>query len=69
MLVCKEIAAQHAQQAAEKEADKAQAVKDKRQDRKHDYLVAFFGSVAAFLLTLLFQHINEVVAFIKDLLH
>lgn len=58
-----------AEHEAEKNADKAQAVKDKRQDRKHDYLVALFGAIVGSLFTLLFEHIGEVVAFIKDFLH
>ena len=67
--VCKEVAAQHAEQKAEKETDKAQAVEDKRQDRKHDYLVAFFSAVTGSLLTLLFEHVSEIITFIKNFLH
>ena len=46
-----------AKREAERESDRVQAVKDKKKDRRHDFLVAAFGAAVA----LLFEHIGDVV--------
>lgn len=63
----KRLSQKRTQQEAQQDDYKAEAVKQKRQDRKHDYLVALFSSVITFLLTLFLQNLNEVVAFFENL--
>ena len=53
----KDLADYKASQDAQRRADIAQAVVDKKQDRRHEYLVAAF-SVA---LTLLIEHFFDVI--------
>lgn len=52
---------ERADQDAEKHAADAQAVKDKKKDRRHDFLVAAFGAA----LTLFLEHIGDVVDLIN----
>ena len=57
-----------AREHAEKEQERAQAAIDKRESRRHDYLVTAFGVVIGALLTLLIEHFCELIALIKELI-
>lgn len=58
----------NARKNAEKKQERAQAAKDKREGRRHDYLVAAFGAVVGSALTLLIEHIGELIAIVKQLI-
>lgn len=50
-------AQQHAQRAAEREADRANAIMDKKKDHRHDFAVAAFGGA----VTLFFEHFGDLI--------
>lgn len=60
---------QDAQNRAKQEKAISQACVEKRKDRRHDYLVATFSAVLGVLFTLLVEHFDEIVAFLKQLVH
>lgn len=54
---------QRAEENAQKRADEAQRVKDKKKSYQHDFAVAAFSSA----FTLALEHIGDIVDFIKRL--
>lgn len=53
-----------AKREEERRADNAKAVKDKKKDYRHDFLVAAFGGA----VTLLFEHRGDIIHFVNVLL-
>ena len=56
-------AQQHAQRDAERKADRANALFDKKQERRHDFAVAAFGGAVA----LFFEHLGDIKDFVQPL--
>lgn len=55
-------------EAEEKECSlAAQAVKEKRKDRRHDYIVAAFSAVVGSMLTLFIEHADNIFHSLGDL--
>lgn len=59
---------QDAQNRAEQEKAISQASKEKRKDRRHDYLVAIISSIVGSLLTLFLEHFDDIVALVVQLI-
>lgn len=56
-----------AYQQAENDRKERQAVIDRRQQRKHDFIVAGFSSVTSVLLTLFVEHFHKVLSFVLSI--
>ena len=54
---------ERARQEAKDRAEHAQAVEDKKKDRRHDFLVAAFGGI----VTLLVEHFGDIMHFLQKL--
>ena len=53
-----------ASQQAENDRKERQAVIDRRQQRKHDFIVAGFSSVTSVFLTLFVEHFHKILSFV-----
>lgn len=56
-----------AYQQAENDRKERQAVIDRQEQRKHDFLVAGFSSVTSVLLTLFVEHFHKVLSFVLSI--
>ena len=56
-----------AYQQAENDRKERQAVIDRRQQRKHDFIVAGFSSVTSVLLTLFVEHFHKVLSLVLSI--
>ena len=56
-----------AYQQAENDRKERQAVIDRRQQRKHDFIVTGFSSVTSVLLTLFVEHFHKVLSFVLSI--
>ena len=60
---------QASENAAKEKQQHAERMKEKKQDRRHDYLIAAFSAIVGSLLTLLVEHFDKLVMFLKKLVH
>lgn len=56
-----------AYQQAENDRKERQAVIDRQEQRKHDFVVAGFSSVTSVLLTLFVEHFHKVLSFVLSI--
>jgi len=58
-----------AKQEAKENEDRAQRATDRKEQRRHEWRIAIFSACAASIITLLLEHYEIILVFLRELFH